>query len=95
MTGMFLPAVVLCLSAVGAAADATIPTQGLAGARDDPLLKRYDGSFIVSANQYAFDEFLLPLAPLKEDRERRDRHNNIWYAPAEHLELEGRISRLV
>lgn len=95
MTRTSLPAIVLCLFAAGAVADATVPTEDLAGVRDHPLLKRYEGSFIVSADQQAFDEFVLPLAPLKEDHERRDQHNNIWFAPAERLELEGRVSRLV
>ena len=39
---------------------ATAPTQDIAGARDNPLLRRYDGSFIVDYAQRAFEEFELP-----------------------------------
>ena len=95
MTRALLTAILLSLFAASVGADATVPTKDLEGAKDNPLLKRYEGSYIVSADQQAFDEFVLPLAALKPDSERRDRHNNIWFAPAERLELEGRITRLV
>ena len=38
------------------------PTQDIANARDNPLLRRYDGSFIVDYAQRAFEEFELPTA---------------------------------
>ena len=89
--------VMLCLVTVGAWADATIPTKDKEGAKDNPLLKRYEGSFIVADDRKSFDEFVLPLGPLKADadRERRDQHNNHWFAPEKTLGLEGRTTRLV
>jgi len=45
---------------------ATVPTQDIANARDNPLLRRYDGSFIVDYAQRAFEEFELPTAELKQ-----------------------------
>lgn len=88
---------ILALVAMNASADATIPSDDLPGAKDPPLLKRYEGALIVSYDEKAFDEYLLPTAPLRmdPDRERRDGHNNRWFAPAEALELEGRTVRLV
>lgn len=87
----------LCLFAAGACwADATIPTKDQEGARDHPLLKRFEGSFIVAHDGKSFDEFSLPTGPLKPgDPNRRDQHNNQWYAAETTLELEGRTTRLV
>ncbi len=45
----------LSLAALAPAlADATIPTKDIAGARDNALAKRYEGSFIVSYDRQAF-----------------------------------------
>ncbi|MBK5965732.1 flagellar motor protein MotB [Thiocystis minor] len=87
----------LSLCAAGAWSDATLPTKDLEGTQDNPLLKRYEGSFIVAHDGKAFDEFVLPTGPLKEDtdKERRDQHNNHWFAPEQSLALEGRTTRLV
>ena len=50
-----------------------VPTQDIANARDNPLLRRYDGSFIVDYAQRAFDEFELPTgAEAGARQERRD-----------------------
>ena len=95
MLRAILTTLTLCLFAAGTWGDATIPTKDQDGARDHPLLKRYEGSFIVAHDGKAFDEFLLPVAPLKADPERRDAHNNIWFAPEQALELAGRTTRLV
>jgi outer membrane protein OmpA-like peptidoglycan-associated protein len=87
----------LVLFALNVAADATIPIHDVEGSKDPGLLKRYEGSLIVSYDDKAFDEYLLPTAPLRmdPDRDRRDGHNNRWFAPTEALELEGRVVRLV
>ena len=92
-----LAVLTLCLFAAGAWAVATIPTKDQEGTKDPPLLKRYEGSFIVAHDGKSFDEFVLPVGPLMEDtdRKRRDQHNNHWFAPEKSLELEGRTTRLV
>jgi outer membrane protein OmpA-like peptidoglycan-associated protein len=97
MCRTILVALSLSLFAAGVWSDATLPTQDLDGTQDHPLLKRYEGSFIVAHDGNAFDEFALPTGPLQEDadQERRDQHNNHWFAPAQRLELEGRTTRLV
>jgi OmpA-OmpF porin, OOP family len=88
-------AVVLTSSVIWA--DATVPTQDLVGARDPAFLKRYEGAFIVSYDDKAFDEFVLPLSRLEPDSDpkRRDAHNNKVFAPSESLNLEGHRVRLV
>jgi OmpA-OmpF porin, OOP family len=52
-------------------ADASIPTKDIAGARDDPSIKRYEGSFVVSYQRESFSDFKVPLSSL-EPTERRD-----------------------
>ena len=59
-------ALALVLGAGPAHADATIPTQDEDGSRDHPLLKRYEGSYIVSQDEKSFTEFELPLSKLEE-----------------------------
>jgi outer membrane protein OmpA-like peptidoglycan-associated protein len=92
-----LTALVIALAAPAIRADATVPTQDLEGARDPAFLKRYEGAFIVSYDEKAFDEFVLPLSRLEQDSDpkRRDAHNNKVFAPAESLALEGHRVRLV
>lgn len=78
-------------------ADATIPTADIAGAADNPLVKRYEGSFIVSQEKRSYTDFSLPLSPLEPsaDPDRRDRNNNRVFQPAKKLDLEGALSRTV
>lgn len=77
-------------------ADATIPTGDKKGAKDNPLLKRYEGSFIVAYEKKSFDEFVLPLSKLEQAPEdRRDSHNNRVYEPAQKKDLEGERTRIV
>jgi outer membrane protein OmpA-like peptidoglycan-associated protein len=78
-------------------ADATIPTVDIDGAADSQLLKRYEGSFIVSYEKFAFTDFVVPLSPLEKsaDENARDQNNNRVYAPAKQIELEGALTRIV
>lgn len=88
----------ICIAAIGSAyADATIPTKDIAGAKDSPLLKRYDGSFIVSYERVAFTDFRVPLSRLEpvEPDTRRDQSNNVVHLPKQEKELEGARTRLV
>ena len=75
---MFTKIVMGALLALGAQsaalANATIPTKDIAGAKDNPLIKRYEGSFIVSYQQ-TYTDFKVPLSPL-EPTDRPDRMNN-------------------
>jgi outer membrane protein OmpA-like peptidoglycan-associated protein len=75
-------------------ANATIPTKDIAGAKDNPAIKRYEGSFIVSYQRETFTDFKVPLSSL-EPTERRDAMNNKVHAPKKEMELEGAKTRLV
>ena len=87
---------VVPLVAPGAAvADATIPTRDIPNARDNPLLRRYEGSFIVDYMQKSFDEFELPPGMLKQVPDKTDGTNNRFYAPERATALEGRKTRIV
>lgn len=78
-------------------ADATIPTEDIAGSADNALAKRYEGSFIVSYDKQAFTDFRVPLSPLKrsEDTEARDSSNNTVHRPERKIDVEGALTRLV
>ncbi len=80
--------------AFAAHADATIPARDISGVRDNPLLKRYEGSFIVSAEVKAFTDMRMPLSRL-ELTDRTDSSNNHVFAPVTQKELEGALTRLV
>ena len=83
-TGLMFFAIV-----AAANADATIPTKDIPNARDNQLLKRYDGSFIVSYERLAFTDFKVPLSKLERTGDSdRDRMNNQVYKPKKEIEVE-------
>ena len=87
----------LTMAATTAYADATEPTGDIKGAEDNTLAKRYEGSFIVSYEKFAYSDFRIPLTPLKPsaDPEARDKSNNRIFAPEKVIEVEGALTRLV
>src|SRR3979411_1729770 len=68
---------------IGAAAQ-----QEVAGAKDFPLIKRYEGSRLIGYDSRAFDAFKLLLGPLKRGDNGQD-------AVAAAREVEGRHTRLL
>jgi outer membrane protein OmpA-like peptidoglycan-associated protein len=78
-------------------ADATIPTADINGSADNALIKRYEGSFIVSYDHRAYADFRIPLAPLKrsETANERDAMNNQVFRPQRDVAVEGSLTRLV
>lgn len=76
-------------------ADASIPKADKKGSKDNPVLKRYEGSLIVAYELKSFDEFTLPLSPIEEVKGKRDRHNNRFFEPKHKKSLEGARTRLV
>jgi OOP family OmpA-OmpF porin len=86
--------VVTALTAT-ALANATIPTADRKGSKDHPLLKRYQGSFIVAYEQQGFAEFTLPTSPLAPVPDKRTRQNNTVHLPKTKKDLEGAYTRLV
>jgi OmpA-OmpF porin, OOP family len=90
----FVMGALLALGAHSAAfADATIPTKDIPGGKDNPLVKRYEGSFIVSYERESFTDFKVPLSTL-ELTDRHDGMNNKLYLPKKEMELEGAKTRL-
>ncbi|MGE0239329.1 MAG: OmpA family protein [Parvibaculaceae bacterium] len=87
----------LTMSATSVHADATVPAADIEGAQDNALAKRYEGSFIVSYEKFAYTDFRIPLSPLKPsaDPEARDKSNNRIHAPEKMIEAEGALTRLV
>lgn len=96
MLGRFLTVGLFCLLGVGSAcADATIPIKDIANARDSTLLKRYEGSFIVSYERLAFTDLSIPLSKLEKAGDSdRDRMNNQIYKPKQALDVEGARTRI-
>lgn len=96
MRGLLAPLIFLGLTA-GARADAAEPVADIAGARDTTLVKRYEGSFIVSYEHSAYTDFSVPLAPMRAsgDADKRDSSNNRFYAPEKTADVEGALTRLV
>lgn len=78
------------------AADTPLPTADIPNSADSPLLKRYEGSFIVSTESFAYTDFSIPLSTLELDKERKREpaHNNLIYKPEKSLDVEGALSRI-
>ncbi len=73
-----------------------VPAADKKGARDNALLKRYEGSFIVAYEHKSFDEFNLPLSKLEQlPDDKKDAHNNRVYEPKQKKSLEGERTRIV
>jgi len=92
-TRMLMGALLVLAAHSAVLANATIPTKDIAGAKDNPLIQRYEGSFIVSYERQSFTDFKVPLSPL-EPTDRRDGMNNKLHLPKKEMELEGAKTRL-
>jgi outer membrane protein OmpA-like peptidoglycan-associated protein len=89
------PVVAIVATASLAFAEATVPTADRRGAKDSPLLKRYEGSLIVAHEEKGFAEFTLPLSRLEQVPRRTDGRNNRYHEPRDKRVLDGRYTRLV
>jgi OOP family OmpA-OmpF porin len=74
---------------------ATIPTADRRGTRDSPLLKRYEGSFIVFSERKSFAEFTLPLSKLEQVPGKTVGNRDRAHEPKNKKALEGVYTRLV
>lgn len=61
---------------------ATIPTADKPGTRDNPLLKRYEGSYIVFSERKSFAEFTLPVSRLEQVPDKKDGKTTARTSPA-------------
>ncbi len=68
---------------------ATIPEADKKGATDSPLLKRYEGSFIVAYEHKSFGELTLPLSKLEPVAGKATQQNNRVHEPRNKKALEG------
>jgi outer membrane protein OmpA-like peptidoglycan-associated protein len=71
-----------------------MPTQDVAGSRDHPRLKRFEGSLIVSYESKAYDTLTLPLSRL-EASGQRDRPTNRVLKAAQERSVEGAYTRIL
>lgn len=83
-----------CFAASAVFAQEKAPVRDIAGSRDAPILKRYEGAVIVSHERKAFTDFKLPLSRL-EPTDKRDTNNNLLHQPKQAKDLEGTLTRLV
>lgn len=88
-------AILLLASSFNALADATIPKADKPGSKDSPLLKRYEGSYIVSYETKAFAEFTLPTSRLELVPNKKVGNNDRAHEPRNKKALEGAYTRLV
>jgi len=73
-----------------------IPSVDRNGAIDHPLIKRIEGSYIVSNERQSLMEYTLPLSRLEPvEPARRDNHNNVAFEPKRSKSIEGAYTRLV
>ena len=77
------------------AAAAAIPTADKKGSKDNPLLKRYEGSVIIVSEYKKFAEFTMPLSKLERVEGKTVGNNNHAYEPKDKKSLEGEYTRLV
>ena len=91
----FLFVAITIVSTASAAERATVPAADRKGTKDSPLLKRYEGSFIVAYDQKAFGQFTLPISKLVEVPGKKTGNNNRYYEPEGKKALEGAYTRLV
>ena len=73
---------------------ATIPKADKKGSKDSPLLKRYEGSFIVAYEHKSFGELTLPLSRLEEVPGKKTQQNNRFHEPKNKKALEGAYTRI-
>ena len=69
----------------------TIPTSDIEGSKDNPILKRYAGSYIVGYQHESFDEFTFPLSKI----EQLGTYKSDGFAPNMKKSVEGPYTRLV
>jgi len=94
MVSSFAVIVALAASILAQLPVATIPKADRKGARDSPLLKRYEGSFIVAYEHKSFGELALPLSRLDEVPGQKTEQNNSLHEAKNKKALEGAYTRL-
>jgi len=78
-----------------AAAPPPLPTADQPGSADSPVLKRYDGSIVLSYEKRHLDSVTFPLSKLEFVAGKRDNHNNGVAEPKQKKTAEGELTHLV
>jgi OmpA-OmpF porin, OOP family len=73
---------------------ATIPKADRKGSKDSPLLKRYEGSFIIAYEHKSFGELTVPLSRLEVVSGKTTQQNNRVHEPKNKKALEGAYTRI-
>jgi len=72
-----------------------LPTADQPGSADSPVLRRYDGSIVLSYEKRHLDSATFPLSKLEFVAGKRDNHNNGVAEPKQKKTAEGEITHLV
>jgi outer membrane protein OmpA-like peptidoglycan-associated protein len=79
-----------------AAANPALPTGDVPGSADSPILKRFDGSIILSYDNKRLDELTLPLSKLEYVvPSKRNHDNNTMVEPKQKKTVEGELTHLL
>ncbi len=73
---------------------ASLPKADRKGSKDNPLVKRYEGSFIVAYEHKSFSELTLPLSKLEQVPDKTTQQNNRVHEPKNKKALEGAYTRI-
>ena len=79
----------------GAAAPPPLPSADIAGSADSPVIKRYEGSVILSYDKKRFGSLTVPLSKLEKVPGKRNSGNNAVVEPKQSKALEGEITHLL
>jgi OmpA-OmpF porin, OOP family len=74
-----------------AAPEGRAQLRDMTGSQDHPLISRYAGSIILADDSREFDEFVIPLGPIR----RLDTVSGIEIEPTESQRVEGRVTRIL
>lgn len=86
--------VILCTPAITLASPG-LPTSDAPGSADSPILKRFDGSIILSYENKRFDEFTFPLSKLEYVPNKQNHDNNTVVEPKQKKTVEGELTYLL
>jgi outer membrane protein OmpA-like peptidoglycan-associated protein len=87
-------ALLLVVAQAAPAGTEAMPTHDVAGSRDHPRLKRFEGSLIVSYESKAYDTLTLPLSRLEVQEQRNARNRRVLRA-AQERSAEGAYTRII
>lgn len=85
----------ISISSLSFAAEAPPPNKDLDNAGDHPLVGRFEGSFVVTRDQLAYDEIALPVSVLKPVPGQTDSMNNLSQTAEKFVNAAGKRQRII